>query len=302
MKEITLEELKQKYPNGLDEKILEDIDRYTKNNKNELKKILEALGMGNVLKDGMYKEGKRKIFPIHFQVLCKVLLMQERSKKENLIYKIKNKRLKEIEKEEVDKFVAELDKALLEWFQKLEYVPIDDKRRSKEELDDIYSELEKEMEEDMTTEYIEELDKDKSYSKEEVEYLKTKFSIRMQGNVLKKSIEDNLWYRIQFELKRKLLHDEIDKVIDEKLDMDSIIENMVLLEDYKSDLIGTVPVPKIFVDNNNHNRQPYHLSNKKKIFFLDKLYSDIEECLKCLSKEVECLVKRMNKNNQKRKV
>lgn len=295
MREIALEHLQKKSP-GFTDWEKKDIAYAMSNRKKALKSILETLGMQDILERDMYVEGNKKIFPIHFQCLCKVLLLQERSNKKNLLYKIKHKRLDEIKKDEIDELVAQLDKELSQWFEKLEYNPTDKNGRNKEELDNIYDELEGDMLEDETTEYIDTLSEDKNYSKEEVEYLQTKFSIRMQGNVLKRSIQDNLFYRVQFTGKILKLHLEIDKAINEKLDMKAIMEEMILLDDYNSELIGTVPMPKKYI-NNTDSGQTRCLSNKDRGVFLDKLSCSIKECLKCFDKDVDDFLKWTNKSN-----
>lgn len=52
--------------------------------------------MGGILYNEKYQKDNKKIFPVHFQILCKVLLCQNRSKKEDFIYKINHERVEEI--------------------------------------------------------------------------------------------------------------------------------------------------------------------------------------------------------------
>ena len=57
--------------------------------------------MGGILNNEKYQKDNKKIFPVHFQILCKVLLFQNRSKKEVFIYKINHERVEEITEEEI---------------------------------------------------------------------------------------------------------------------------------------------------------------------------------------------------------
>ena len=52
--------------------------------------------MGGILNNEKYQKDNKKIFPVHFQILC-----QNRSKKEDFIYKINHERVEEITEEEI---------------------------------------------------------------------------------------------------------------------------------------------------------------------------------------------------------
>ena len=201
MREIALEQRMKKYPNVSEEVQKKDIERDIKNNKKELKKILKPLGMDGILMDKTYEKNFKKIFPIHFQILCKVLLLQERSKKDNLVYQIKHENFEDINKTELVKILELSLKEFDDWFENLEYEPIVNTGKSKEELDDIYLELEEQMWEDETTEYIEELQAGEEYNQYEVEYLKNKFLIRQQQNVYENSIWSNIENQMQIAIR-----------------------------------------------------------------------------------------------------
>lgn len=285
MQDITEELYYKKYPNT---PYSGNINMDVKNNKIELGKILKALGMKGILEDDKYLIKNEKIFPIHFQILCKTLLEQNRSKKNDFIYKLKKHRFADITDTEIKMFIYNLKVEFSNWFNLLEFTPLNKNERSKEELDEIYFNIEEQMIEDETTEYIDNLEDENIYTTNEVEYLKTKFSIRQQENVLIESVENNLYYKCKIVHTIMDIHRTIDQIVDEKLDLKSIMENMVLLNDYDSDLIGTVPIPKICIKNGN---QEYQLSTKCKSVFLEELYQDIRKCLDLFGRCTDTFVK-----------
>ncbi len=291
MNEIAKDLLIESYPlenysdNVLEEKI--------KNTKNALKKILKALGMDKILQDKRYINGKEKIFPVHFQILCKVLLKKNRSKKDDFVNKIMNKNYKKITDEEIDEFLEEIDGEFLNWFEQLEFEPKNENERSKKELDDIFNDIEEEMIYSESTEWIDTLDNDDDYSKREVEYLQTKFSLRQQKNTVIKCVENNLRYSLLIDATLSKIHFEIEEMVNEMLDLKEITEQLVLLEDYESELLGRVAIPKIIIENNH---QRYQLSNKCKSIILKELYCDIEKCLDFYKECIQCYVEEKNKD------
>lgn len=294
MREIALEQRMKKHPNVSEEVLKENIERDIKNNKKELKKILKPLGMDGILMDKTYEKNFKKIFPINFQILCKVLLLQERSKKDNLVYQIKHENFEDINKAELVKILKLSLKEFDNWFENLEYEPSVDTGRSKEELDDIYFELEEQMWEDETTEYIEELQAGEEYNEHEVEYLKNKFLIRQQQNVYENSIWSNIENQIEILKIMKKVHNEIDERVKKILDFNSTTENMILLKNYKSELLGDFPIPQIF---HHDDSKAYELNIKDKRIALEELYLDIIETLNIFSESVKCFIEDNTKND-----
>ena len=270
-----------------------------KNCKNELRKILKALGMIDILDDERYKKNNKKLFPIHFQVLCKTLLMQNRSTKDDFVYKIKNKKWDDIKESEIEEFTKKMAIELLCWFTDLEYQSETECERDKEALDEIFLEIEEQMLEDCTTEYIDELKEGKAYTSRELEYLKTKFWIRQQCNVFVDSMKSNLIYRCRIRRAMKDIHEEIDSCVNQILDLKSVEENLILLHDYESSIIGTVPLPQIHV-NNAHNKvqdeqeQKYQLNNMQKSFLIDELHNDILQSLDIFEKCTKGFIDKKN--------
>lgn len=291
MNEIAKDLLIESYPlenysdNVLEEKI--------KNTKNALKKILKALGMEKILQDKRYINGREKIFPVHFQILCKVLLEKNRSKKDDFVNKIMNKNYKKITDEEIDEFLEEIDGEFSNWFKQLEFEPKNENERSKKELDDIFNDIEEEMIDSESTEWIDTLDNDDDYSKREVEYLQMKFSLRQQKNTVIECVENNLRYALIIDTTLSKIHFEIDEMVNEMLDLKAITEQLVLLEDYESELLGRVAIPKIIIENNH---QRYQLSNKRKSIILKELYCDIEKCLDFYKECIQRYVEEKNKD------
>ena len=94
-------------------KLVSNIDIECKNTKRVLKKILTSLGMGGILNNEKYQKDNKKIFPVHFQILCKILLCQNRSKKEDFIYKINHERVEEITEEEIGDFCNQISMLII---------------------------------------------------------------------------------------------------------------------------------------------------------------------------------------------
>lgn len=150
--------------------------------------------MGGILNNEKYQKDNKKIFPVHFQILCKVLLCQNRSKKEDFIYKINHERVEEITEEEIGDFCNQIRMEFKNWFESLEYEKKEEREREKEELDEIFNEIEECMIEDQSTEEIDTLEPGGDFTENEVSYLKKKFRIRMESNIFSKDLGDKIYY------------------------------------------------------------------------------------------------------------
>lgn len=273
-----------------------------KNAKNTLKSILNSLGMETVLKDERYVQGNRKVLPIHFQILCYVLLTESRSKKDDLVYKIKNQKFHLIEEDEINEFTKKLEREFDKWFDHIEYTgQISDNKISREDekrkLDEEFLEIERDMIEDQTAEYIETVDE--FFSEDEAEYLKLKFDIRIQKNIFVKTVHDNLFYTTQI----IQLLDGMDNMISQKskdiLELVDIKKRIVLLNDCDSDLIGTVPIDKIYIDREDETT--YDITLKEKATLLELLYGEIQKLLMLMKQTKKTFVE-MQKTNIQNKV
>ena len=71
---------------------------------------------------------------------------------------------------------------------------------------------------------------------------------------------------------KEKIHKEIDDVINRKLELKSLSEDIALLEDYESELLGIVPLPQSFIER---NRKENKLTNEMRSILLEDLYCDI---------------------------
>ena len=283
IREIVIEQWKKENSHiDIDDR---EIGIRAKNAKNKLKGILESIGMRNILEDKRYMKGKKKIFPIHFQILCRFMLLQNASKKSDFVYKITHKNFGEITEEEINDFTKNLGEEFNAWFKNMEF-PIgggkctyseEESKNKKVELDEIFEEINQDMQDDETTEYIDELEPNEEYDEDEVAYLKMKFSILQQKNQFIENVENNLKYRKEIFCVLDEAYNKINEVMNDIFGLNQLRERVDLLEDYSSELMGTVAVAQSHIDRGSE--ESYRLSNKEKSIFLKYFYSDLMGCL-----------------------
>lgn len=270
------------------------------NNKKILTRYIRQLGMESLFRDSRYiiNKKKSKVFPVHFQVLSKVLMKQRRKAKKDFGKKILDNKFSEITENEIKEFTNELKEEFSNWFVGLVYTSENDSEKSKEELDEIYLQIEEEMLESESTQYIDELKEIAEgktgeiggFSKREAEYLYNKFLIRQQQNIFLSSVMNNFYYKKHISSMKEKIHKEIDNVINRKLELKSISEDIALLEDYESELLGIVPLPQSFIERNKDENK---LTNEMRSILLEDLYCDI---VKDLDFFCECVDRFLEKN------
>lgn len=301
MNEVAEEQLKDG-----DEKYIyseDQIEERVGYNRKILIKYINQLGMENLYFDSRYKikNKKSKIFPVHFQVLSRVLLNLERKSKKDFGKKILDNRFSEITKDEIKKFTNELEEEFSNWFVDLVYTSEDGSEKNKEELDEIYLQIEEEMLESKSTQYIDEIKEIAEgkngeigeFSKREAEYLYNKFLIRQQQNIFLSSVMNNFYYKKNIASMKEKIHKEIDDVINRKLELKSLSEDIALLEDYESELLGIVPLPQSFIER---NRKENKLTNEMRSILLEDLYCDIVKDLEFFCECVDCFLEKNIEN------
>jgi hypothetical protein len=251
-----------------------DIEDECKNAKKVLKKILTSLDMKNVLYDKKYQRNNKKFFPVHFQILCKVLLSQNRSRKEDFIYKINHDRVEEITEEEILDFCNQIRMEFKNWFESLEYEKKEEREREKEKLDEIFNEMEKCMIEDQSTEEIDTLESGGDFTENEVSYLKKKFRIRMESNIFSKDLEDKIYYNSQKKKIIKKMHDCIDEELKYLLNLDELDGRITLLDEWKSETLDGIPLSREYIGKGDY------LTNKEKCDILSDLTKDCIDTIK----------------------
>lgn len=256
-------------------KLVSNIDIECKNTKRVLKKILTSLGMGGILNNEKYQKDNKKIFPVHFQILCKVLLCQNRSKKEDFIYKINHERVEEITEEEIGDFCNQIRMEFKNWFESLEYEKKEEREREKEELDEIFNEIEECMIEDQSTEEIDTLEPGGDFTENEVSYLKKKFRIRMESNIFSKDLGDKIYYNSKKEKIIKKMHDCIDEELKHLLDLDELDGRITLLDEWESETLGEdIPLSREYIGKEDY------LTNKEKCDILLNLTNECIDTIK----------------------
>lgn len=241
--EIVEEILEKEFPKGgIPEGMIEE---KRKNEQKVLKHYLEALEMNDILENEKYRKGKKRVYPIHFQILCKALLFQKRASKKDFGYKIIHKKFDEIEECEIKEFSAIMCQEFDNWFENLEYNKEKKKKskKSKEELDEDYCAIEEAMFEEQSTERIDTLSVKDGYTKEEVNYLKKKFRIKMEKNVFISELENKLYYQLQKDKIVKEIQNRVGKKLQEFLELEAITDKMTILNEFKDKVLGEIPLP-----------------------------------------------------------
>ncbi len=301
MREIAKEELKIDCAELICSE--EEIEIKAGNNRKILTKYIRQLGMETLFYDSRYiiNKKKTKVFPVHFQVLSRVLLNQKRKAKKDFGKKILDNKFSEITKDEIKKFTNELEEEFSNWFVDLVYTSEDGSEKNKEELDEIYLQIEEEMLESKSTQYIDEIKEIAEgkngeigeFSKREAEYLYNKFLIRQQQNIFLSSVMNNFYYKKNIASMKEKIHKEIDDVINRKLELKSLSEDIALLEDYESELLGIVPLPQSFIER---NRKENKLTNEMRSILLEDLYCDIVKDLEFFCECVDCFLEKNIEN------
>ena len=92
---------------------------------------------------------------------------------------------------------------------------------------------------------------------------------------------------------KEKIHKEIDDVINRKLELKSLSEDIALLEDYESELLGIVPLPQSFIER---NRKENKLTNEMRSILLEDLYCDIVKDLEFFCECVDCFLEKNIEN------
>lgn len=241
--EIVEEILEKEFPKGgIPEGMIEE---KRKNEQKVLKHYLEALEMNDILENEKYRKGKKRVYPIHFQILCKALLFQKRASKKDFGYKIIHKKFDEIEECEIKEFSAIMSREFEDWFENLEYNEDKKKKseKSKKELDEDYRVIEEIMLEEESTELIDTLSVKNGYTRIEVNYLKRKFRIRTEKNVFISELECKLYYQCKKDKIVKEIQNKVGEKLREFLELNVITDKMTVLKEFKDKMLGEIPLP-----------------------------------------------------------
>lgn len=209
-----------------------------RNLKRDLKNLLKGLGYEDILKNELYTQENKKIFPEYILAFFEVLLLLPSGKKDTLGSKIKNRRFLEITEDEIEDFAEKIWETFQTYGKSIIVKGLESDR--KKELDDMIDEaadldeVENDWDSDVEEEYVhrrwELLSKAEMYAEEVKKVLENKKKI-MQA-------EKRMGTMVQERIKELL---DLPEILDRKID---------ILADYRSDIDELKDIP--FTMPSNH--------------------------------------------------
>ena len=259
-----------------------------RNLKQDLKNLLKGLGYEDILKNELYIQENKKIFPEYILAFFEVLLLLPSGKKDTLGSKIKNRRFLEITEDEIEDFAEKIWETFQTYGKSIIVKGLESDR--KKELDDMIDEaadldeVENDWDSDVEEEYVhrrwELLSKAEMYAEEVKKVLENKKKI-MQA-------EKRMGTMVQERIKELL---DLPEILDRKID---------ILADYRSDIDELKDIP--FTMPSNHitaiqeaeKSQRHYITSGEKLFLLEQFeiyletyLADWEEFLKTYKKKFE---------------
>lgn len=259
-----------------------------RNLKRDLKNLLKGLGCEDILKNELYTQENKKIFPEYILAFFEVLLLLPSGKKDTLGSKIKNRRFLEITEDEIEDFAEKIWETFQTYGKSIIVKGLESDR--KKELDDMIDEaadldeVENDWDSDVEEEYVhrrwELLSKAEMYAEEVKKVLENKKKI-MQA-------EKRMGTMVQERIKELL---DLPEILDRKID---------ILADYRSDIDELKDIP--FTMPSNHitaiqeaeKSQRHYITSGEKLFLLEQFeiyletyLADWEEFLKTYKKKFE---------------
>lgn len=259
-----------------------------RNLKRDLKNLLKGLGCEDILKNELYTQENKKIFPEYILAFFEVLLLLPSGKKDTLGSKIKNRRFLEITEDEIEDFAEKIWETFQTYGKSIIVKGLESDR--KKELDDMIDEaadldeVENDWDSDVEEEYVhrrwELLSKAEMYAEEVKKVLENKKKI-MQA-------EKRMGTMVQERIKELL---DLPEILDRKID---------ILADYRSDIDELKDIP--FTMPSNHitaiqeaeKSQRHYITSGERLFLLEQFeiyletyLADWEEFLKTYKKKFE---------------
>ncbi len=235
-----------------------------RNLKRDLKNLLKGLGYEDILKNELYTQENKKIFPEYILAFFEVLLLLPSGKKDTLGSKIKNRRFLEITEDEIEDFAEKIWETFQTYGKSIIVKGLESDR--KKELDDMIDEaadldeVENDWDSDVEEEYVhrrwELLSKAEMYAEEVKKVLENKKKI-MQA-------EKRMGTMVQERIKELL---DLPEILDRKID---------ILADYRSDIDELKDIP--FTMPSNHitaiqeaeKSQRHYITSGEKLFLLEQ--------------------------------
>ena len=209
-----------------------------RNLKRDLKNLLKGLGYEDILKNELYTQENKKIFPEYILAFFEVLLLLPSGKKDTLGSKIKNRRFLEITEDEIEDFAEKIwetfqtygKSIIVKGLESDRKKELDDRSDEAADLDEVENDWDSDVEEEYVHRRWELLSKAEMYAEEVKKVLENKKKI-MQA-------EKRMGTMVQERIKELL---DLPEILDRKID---------ILADYRSDIDELKDIP--FTMPSNH--------------------------------------------------
>ncbi|MEH2942424.1 hypothetical protein VSQ32_06010 [Lachnospiraceae bacterium KK002] len=255
--------LRKKYGDGFAEDIPSNSDSI-KNLKRDLKGKLGGLGYKDILKNELYLQGNKKIFPEYILAFFEVLLLLPSGKKNCLGSKIKNGRFDKITEDEIENFAGQMRESFQSYGKSIVVEGLDSNR--KKELDDMIDEAED----------LDEIENDWDNAVEE-EYVYRRWELLSKANMYAEEVKAALENKKKIMLAEKRMGTMVQERIKELLDLPEVLNRKIdILVDYKSDIDGlkdnyfTLPSNHLTTVQEAEKSQRYYFSSGEKLFLLEQ--------------------------------
>ena len=259
-----------------------------RNLKRDLKNLLKGLGYEDILKNELYTQENKKIFPEYILAFFEVLLLLPSGKKDTLGSKIKNRRFLEITEDEIEDFAEKIWETFQTYGKSIIVKGLESDR--KKELDDMIDEAED----------LDEVENDWDSDVEE-EYVHRRWELLSKAEMYAEEVKKVLENKKKIMQAEKRMGTMVQERIKELLDLPEILDRKIdILADYRSDIDELKDIP--FTMPSNHitaiqeaeKSQRHYITSGEKLFLLEQFeiyletyLADWEEFLKTYKKKFE---------------
>lgn len=259
-----------------------------RNLKRDLKNLLKGLGCEDILKNELYTQENKKIFPEYILAFFEVLLLLPSGKKDTLGSKIKNRRFLEITEDEIEDFAEKIWETFQTYGKSIIVKGLESDR--KKELDDMIDEAED----------LDEVENDWDSDVEE-EYVHRRWELLSKAEMYAEEVKKVLENKKKIMQAEKRMGTMVQERIKELLDLPEILDRKIdILADYRSDIDELKDIP--FTMPSNHitavqeaeKSQRHYITSGEKLFLLEQFeiyletyLADWEEFLKTYKKKFE---------------
>lgn len=259
-----------------------------RNLKRDLKNLLKGLGYEDILKNELYTQENKKIFPEYILAFFEVLLLLPSGKKDTLGSKIKNRRFLEITEDEIEDFAEKIWETFQTYGKSIIVKGLESDR--KKELDDMIDEAED----------LDEVENDWDSDVEE-EYVHRRWELLSKAEMYAEEVKKVLENKKKIMQAEKRMGTMVQERIKELLDLPEILDRKIdILADYRSDIDELKDIP--FTMPSNHitaiqeaeKSQRHYITSGERLFLLEQFeiyletyLADWEEFLKTYKKKFE---------------